>query len=702
MNSAGNFEENEFIDTVRSFSGGQRVLNRYRLERVLGQGGMGVVWLARDEELDRNVALKFLPTIVVNDRASLNDLKRETKRSLELTHPNIVRTYDFVQDKTLAGISMEYVDGDTLRNRRIDQPNHVFEPGQLGEWMRQLCAGLDYAHREASIVHRDLKPANLMVNLKGQLRIADFGISRSLVDSVSQISAQRGASGTLVYMSPQQLCGDTASPSDDIYALGATLYELITSRPPFYSGDISGQVHGRAPSSLTERRVSFGIPPGSIPRTWEDTVAACLAKEPEKRPQSAGEVAARLGLPPSGMGTSSTSNFASSVENAETLPGGPMPPMPAQEQATAALSPFDLYQPPTVPLPATPHARPPKPRKSARAIGIVFAVLALLLGTAWYVGTSGTDSKDNLAPFPEQTVPKTATASDRNPSRLEPHAPMPVAEPHGSMVVKTEPTNASIKIGDAPSVQSPAALQDLKPGKYRLEISLDGYDPVVLDTVIQANQITDPGIVKLQRSAGALHVVSKPAGLAYEMRSKANPLQSVHGVTPLDAPEIPVGDYEITVSREGWLSQKQSVAVIRQQSQNTLFEFIGGGVAITSVPTGAKVLLGDKPLGVTPLHLTDLPPGEVTYTIAFAGYTTATVKGTVETGGDTALPVKLVKGTAKPIAKSGGNGNSQSGSGARKPSSDGDSGGGHNHTGEILRGIFGVPGYGPRFGPRPF
>ena len=121
---------------------------------------MGVVWLARDEELDRDVAMKFLPAIVVSDRAGLTELKRETKRSLELTHPNIVRIYDFVQDNTIAGISMEYVECDTLRNRRLDQPTGVFETAELGAWIRQLCSALDYAHTEAAIVHRDLKPAN--------------------------------------------------------------------------------------------------------------------------------------------------------------------------------------------------------------------------------------------------------------------------------------------------------------------------------------------------------------------------------------------------------------------------------------------------------------------------------------------------------------------------------------------------------------
>jgi serine/threonine protein kinase len=166
------------------------------LERLLGKGGMGVVWLAHDEHLNRDVALKFLPDIVLNDRSSLNDLKKETRRSLDLTHPNIVRTYDFVQDGTTAGISMEYVDCDTLGNLRVDQPDGIFQPAQLMDWTRQLCSALDYAHLSAGIVHRDLKPANLMVNRRNELKVADFGIARSLVESMSMITMNHGVSGT--------------------------------------------------------------------------------------------------------------------------------------------------------------------------------------------------------------------------------------------------------------------------------------------------------------------------------------------------------------------------------------------------------------------------------------------------------------------------------------------------------------------------
>ena len=118
--------------TMRDFSGGQKVFNRYTLIKTLGRGGMGVVWLARDEELERNVALKFLPELIVHDRAVLGDMKRETRRSLDLTHKNIVRIYDFVHSDQSGCISMEYVDGDTLSNLRADKPHKVFEPHEAG------------------------------------------------------------------------------------------------------------------------------------------------------------------------------------------------------------------------------------------------------------------------------------------------------------------------------------------------------------------------------------------------------------------------------------------------------------------------------------------------------------------------------------------------------------------------------------------
>jgi serine/threonine protein kinase/tetratricopeptide (TPR) repeat protein len=282
--------------TQREFVGGQRLLGRYTLIKILGRGGMGIVWLAHDEELERDVALKFLPDLIINDAAVLTDLKRETKRCLELTHKNIVRIYDFVHDERSGCISMEYIDGDTLSKLRCDKERKVFEAAELTDWMSQLCDALDYAHNYAHIIHRDLKPANLMVNQRGALKVSDFGIARSLGDSMSVITKAGGRSGTLAYMSPQQLEGERGTHLDDIYSLGASVYELLTSKPPFYVGNIDRQIRKKIPPSMTERRKEFNIEPALVSPVWEEVVAACLAKDPARRPQSTTEIAQRLQL----------------------------------------------------------------------------------------------------------------------------------------------------------------------------------------------------------------------------------------------------------------------------------------------------------------------------------------------------------------------------------------------------------------------
>ena len=177
---------------------GQRFAQgRFVLIRFLGRGGMGEVWLARDERLQEEVALKFLPSEIRGDAAALDDLRRETARSHKLTHPNIVRIHDLhEEDGGVAFIIMEYVNGMTLADLRLQQPNRVFGWDYLRPLMKQLCAALDYAHGE-KVIHRDLKPANMMVDPNGKLKLADFGIAAVASDSVSRVSAKHANSGTL-------------------------------------------------------------------------------------------------------------------------------------------------------------------------------------------------------------------------------------------------------------------------------------------------------------------------------------------------------------------------------------------------------------------------------------------------------------------------------------------------------------------------
>ncbi len=294
--SPSNFDDIDLGATLTGFRAGQKVFQRFTLRQMLGRGGMGVVWLAGDESLERDVALKFLPELVVRDRLAVADLKRETNRCLKLTHAHIVRVHDFVEDQArgLAAISMEYVDGDNLSNLRAEREHRCFEVEELRPWIKQLCEALDYAHTRAKMVHRDLKPANLMLTGDGELKVADFGVARSLVDSVSRVSAPVGA-GTLVYMSPQQALGQFATVADDIYSLGATIYDLLTGRPPFFSGNIFEQVKSVAPTNVSQRRLELDVENGDpIPTEWEETIAACLAKNPADRPKSVLQVAAMI------------------------------------------------------------------------------------------------------------------------------------------------------------------------------------------------------------------------------------------------------------------------------------------------------------------------------------------------------------------------------------------------------------------------
>lgn len=273
---------------------GDEVFRRYQLQRVLGRGGMGVVWLATDLELHREVALKFLPDALAYSEGALADLKRETKRSLELTHPHIVRVHDWVSDGEHAAVCMEYVDGKALSTLRALQPYGVFETNEIWEWTSQLCQALDYAHSRVGVVHRDLKPQNLLINAKGELKVADFGIARSLSETLTRTTGGAGASGVSGspgYMSPQQWQGKKGQPSDDIYSLGASLYELLTSKPPFYTGDIRVQTMEETAPSMAERRRELGVESNvTIPAEWEALVARCLAKEAERRPASGGEI----------------------------------------------------------------------------------------------------------------------------------------------------------------------------------------------------------------------------------------------------------------------------------------------------------------------------------------------------------------------------------------------------------------------------
>jgi len=265
---------------------------RYILKRKLGRGACTEVWLAWDVKFEHEAALKFLPTALVQDHHTIELLEQETRRSAQLAHPSIARVYDFVCDYQMAAFATEFVDGWSLAALKVDRPEKRFTIDEISLWIAQLCGALEYAHHEFCLVHRALRPANLLLNAREQLKVTDFAIDHL----VHRLAAEQGLGvhSTLGYLSPQQIKGAEASVLDDIYALGATVYDLVTGTPPFYEGDILAQIRELPVPAMSDRLAALGID-NPIPTAWEETVAACLAKEPGRRPQSALEILRSLG-----------------------------------------------------------------------------------------------------------------------------------------------------------------------------------------------------------------------------------------------------------------------------------------------------------------------------------------------------------------------------------------------------------------------
>jgi serine/threonine-protein kinase len=246
---------------------------RYRVVAPLGEGGMGEVYRADDLALGQPVALKFLPMHLAEDPDRLQRFRKEVALARRVSHPNCCRVYDLAEHEGQPFLTMEFVDGEDVaallrRVGRLPEEKAV-------EVARQLCSALAAVH-DQGLLHRDLKPANVMLDGRGKVRLADFGLAGAAGES------GESRSGTPAYMAPEQLAGQEASAKSDLYALGLVLYELFTGRKAYAGADRN------TPPSKPSSHVS-GLSPAV-----ERAILRCLAADPAHRPASAYEILAGL------------------------------------------------------------------------------------------------------------------------------------------------------------------------------------------------------------------------------------------------------------------------------------------------------------------------------------------------------------------------------------------------------------------------
>lgn len=250
---------------------------RYKIEKYIGEGGMGIVYKAYDKTLDIPVAIKFLPAVMSQNPRSVKDFQREAQAAVRLNHRNIVRVYNFDQFEGDYFITMEFIDGPTLLDLIVEKA--PMSADDASELIEQICDGLAYAH-ERKVYHRDIKPANIMLNSSDVVKITDFGIARVVKDTtMSHSNRTLDTSGTLAYMSPEQIRGKKTDERSDLYSLGIVLYEMFTGYPPFRGGDLTYQHLNEKPEWVED-----------VPAEVNSIVMKCLEKKPSARYASADDL----------------------------------------------------------------------------------------------------------------------------------------------------------------------------------------------------------------------------------------------------------------------------------------------------------------------------------------------------------------------------------------------------------------------------
>jgi len=366
---------------------------RYELHRRLARGGMADVYLARDQLLDRPVAVKVLFPQYAAEATFVQRFRREAQDSANLNHPNIVGVYDWGEEGGTYFIVMEYVAGRSLAD--VLRQEGALLPERAADIGIDMAAALGFAHKNG-VVHRDVKPGNVLLASDGQVKVTDFGIARAIAAGQEEDLTQAGqVMGTATYFSPEQAQGRPVDPRSDVYSLGVVLYEMVCGRPPFRGDDALAVAYQHVQEQPT--------PPsqinGNVDLTLETIILKCLAKNPQARYPSAEDLRADLRRYREG------SQIAAPTA---TVAAAAPPPVDATRTipATAATAAYGAYPPAEDPYYDDYVEEPP--RRNGAFVAVLLLLLLVLGGVLYLLaqalGVFDDDGGDVVAMVPVPAV----------------------------------------------------------------------------------------------------------------------------------------------------------------------------------------------------------------------------------------------------------------------------------------------------------